>query len=197
MRLDFDCIEFVKNGFLGAIYDGLEATVDTLAEAVRGYPSSEAALRADAREDRGLIRSGRDPDEVAERRDRLDGELWASAWYDITFTRLRESGWRSADIELAVDRDGFDIDEFAAGRPEDFGFESVPPGDDFTGDRGAQYTRCWTGRHADCFEATFLGSWTVIPRGAKGPYFRETSCFVCSSIRRFPSRIARCTGCLH
>ena len=63
--------------------------------------------------------------------------MWASACYDITFTRLREPGWRSADIELAVDRDGFDIDELAAGRPEDFEFESVPSGDDFTGDRGA------------------------------------------------------------
>ena len=127
----------MKNGFLGAIYDSLEATVDTLVEAVRGYPSSEAALRADAREDRALIRTGHDPDDIAERRDRLESELWDSAGYDLTFTRLRESGWRSADIELAIDRDGFDINELTAGRPEDFGFESTPSVDGLNEEREA------------------------------------------------------------
>ena len=130
----------MKNGFLGAIYDGLEATVDTLAEAVRGYPSSEAALRADAREDRSLIRAGHDPSDVAERRERLDAEMWEAVWSDLCFSSLREpGGWRRGDLESLLERyDDLDVRDLYhdGARPEDFGYESIPDYDVVAG-RGA------------------------------------------------------------
>ena len=140
MRLGFGPIESVRNGFLDAIYDGLEATVDTLVDAVRGHKSWEALGRAEDREDRALLRAGYDPDFVIERREYLDADAQKAHVYDVCFGTLREpGGWRRADLESVLER--YDnlciVDLYNEGaRPEDYGYESLPT-EDFTDGRGA------------------------------------------------------------
>ena len=131
----------MKNGFLDAIYDGLEATVDTLVDAVRGHTSWEALGRADDREDRALLRAGYDPDFVTERRECFYAQEREAHLYELRFNNLRElGGWRRDDLESVLERyDEIDVHDLYhdGARPEDFGYESVPTLDDCTDDRGA------------------------------------------------------------
>ena len=126
----------MKNGFLDAIYDGLEATVDTLVDAVRGHTTWEALGRADDREDRALLRAGYRPDSVTERREHLDAEAREAHLYDLCLNGLREGlGWRRDDIESVLGTYDGDIHDlyYEGSRPEDFGYESVPDYDVIAG----------------------------------------------------------------
>ena len=128
----------MKNGFLGAIYDGLEATVDTVVDAVRGHTTWEALERAEDREDRALLRAGYDPDFVAARREHLLAESREAHIYDLHVDHLRDIGWRRADLESVLERyDEIDVHDLYHddALPEDFGFERIP--DVFTDHRGA------------------------------------------------------------
>ena len=79
------------NGFLNAIYDGLEACTDQVTSAIRGYETYEEADRADNREDRALVRAGHAPDWVADRREAIYcGRDGSGEQYDLDVSALKE-----------------------------------------------------------------------------------------------------------
>ena len=131
----------MKNGFLGAIYDGFEATVDTLVDTVRGRATWEALDRVDEREDRAVLCAGYHPDFVTEPRQYWHEQERAAHRHGLSFEKLREiGGWRRDDLESVLERyDEIDVHDLYhdGARPEDFGYESVPAFDDFLDSRGA------------------------------------------------------------